>query len=198
MSYCTHCGTPRSDSDKFCGACGAELAVVGETPIPRAVTPVAPIENQVPVDQASPRSESPRQSTLAKEDSNQEVPSGGVGRLGYFLSSLVLNAAFIGFSGDYSVADASSGILFLAWLVPALGQVWLAQERSENIGWTGGYAFLMLIPIVATFANMFFMALPGGYARTQRLDTTAIVVFVVFGLFLALIVAAVAIPALVG
>jgi uncharacterized membrane protein YhaH (DUF805 family) len=108
----------------------------------------------------------------------------GLGRLGYagalaliFIVPLVAMPLFAGLivtkSGEKFITlgdQIGPGLLiFLAVAVLTLA-IWAAVKRVQNIGWSGWFVLLLLIPVLGSFFSLSLFVLPPHYARSRRLD----------------------------
>lgn len=89
---------------------------------------------------------------------------GGIGRLGYWIGSVLCFGGAILFS-----VAGGGGALFGSVLVLVVMTVIMFQ-RLMNIGWNGWLALLGLIPLVALFVSIPSAIFPEGYAATKKLD----------------------------
>jgi len=107
---------------------------------------------------------------------------GGIGRLGYILG--VFGIGFLqGIIEVTSREDPSiSAVLSLIVFVVVFG---LAVSRLNNIGMSGWWSLLMLIPVVGLYVLIKCIVCPEGYEHTKKLDTAG---KVLAGLFLAFII----------
>jgi uncharacterized membrane protein YhaH (DUF805 family) len=141
-------------------------------------------------------------------------PTGGLGRLKYFLFGLAATVVFYGiillagwnlFATTFDAALNSGGklsdaemktlsetvgnrtvLIFAgAGLVFFAVSIWLAVQRNRNIGWHGAFVLFSFVPLLNIWYSFALLAYPSGYARHRRFDT---VTKVLLGICIGLVV----------
>ncbi|GAB6164653.1 hypothetical protein JCM19992_06530 [Thermostilla marina] len=180
---------------------GAPPGTVGSAPgFPAMPLPSGPLP-QAPAPKAPPpKAPKPKPTNLyapprtrSYQERARRRSYGGMGRLQYFLAGL--GASFgIGFVGGLagSMMENPAPAILGAQILAVLVQLVLASQRLQNIGWSPGFAFLLLVPVANFVIGMCLLILPEGYADTKRLDTAGKIVggilLGVIGLFFLFIV----------
>lgn len=125
--------------------------------------------NQAPAGQPTPPS-------TAKE-------YGGIGRAGYLLGmagATVLNYLF-------SLAG-EPGLTLFGFLIAIVLSFVLVVDRLHNIGMSGWWSLLILVPIANLFIWVRCAICPKGYQDTKKLDTAGRVLGMIIIAFLILVV----------
>lgn len=106
-----------------------------------------------------------------------EKDYGGIGRLRYFLGVLGLAAIAI---GVFLYTMGRDEPALLAWGNAAIigSLAVLVVYRWRNVGWSGWWLMLMLVPLANLVLLMMCFACPAGYRYSKGLDTTGKVVLV--------------------
>lgn len=94
----------------------------------------------------------------------QRVRYGGIGRLFYFLATFGVGFIF-GLMVPSSIESDSS-----AWMTLIIINIIFAVFRLHNIGISGWWSVLTLVPIAGFFVIIACLALPEGYKDTRKLD----------------------------
>lgn len=121
---------------------------------------------------------------------------GRIGRLRYLAWSLVIMAGLIGLFGVAGIVMAMSntaGIALMALLTIAavVVNVQIGVQRLHDVGLSGWFLLLNLVPLVGTFVPLLMMALPGKcganrYGPPQPPNSTAVKVLAALWLVLVL------------
>ncbi len=104
---------------------------------------------------------------------------GGIGRIGYWVSSfflLMLNVVFM--------ASGEPGIALLGMLLVIFLSFALVASRLHNVGMSGMYALLILVPFANIYVGFLCAVCPAGYHDTKKLDTAG---QMMVGIFLSLL-----------
>jgi uncharacterized membrane protein YhaH (DUF805 family) len=148
------------------GAAAPEPLAEPASPIPQKFR----YSDGVPSNRAT--AESARGEVAARVGLGEEVVAvveqGGLGRLSYWLAAIaiILVEAFLEWLGLLSGGILSTFVLFGAL-------TWLSVYRHWNIGVSGWWSVLLLVPVINVFYGVYVSAVPPGYARTRKLDITA-------------------------
>ena len=116
---------------------------------------------------------------------------GGLGRLGYWIGSVLCLGGSILFS-----AAGGGGALIGSVLVLVVLTVIMFQ-RLKNIGWNGWLALLGLIPVVNLAVSIPSAICPEGFAATRKLDRAGKILAGMLVVSIVLLVFAIALPAFV-
>ena len=116
---------------------------------------------------------------------------GGIGRLGYWIVSVLCLGGSIIFS-----ATGGGGALFGSVLVLVVMTVIMFQ-RLKNIGWNGWLALLGLIPVVNLVVSIPSAICPEGFAANKKLDRAGKILAGILVVSIVLLVVAIAIPSCV-
>jgi predicted Zn finger-like uncharacterized protein len=110
---------------------------------------------------------------------------GGISRAAYFWGNVIIGTirwiSFIAIreSQDEPTFGAIVGIISFAAVI------YLAANRMENIGWSGWWGALIVVPIINTFIVIPCLVFQQGYRDTKKLDTDG---KIIAGILLSLIV----------
>ena len=116
----------------------------------------------------------------------QQANYGGIGRLGYFLGTFG-TGLICGFMEG--IAPDSPEISSLSWLIMFVVSLVLAVNRLHNIGTSGWWSVLMLIPIIGFFVLIPCFVFPEGYKDTKKLDVAGkVIAGVMIGLFVLIVI----------
>ena len=113
----------------------------------------------------------------------------GIQRKGYWIGMVVLSlvSMLIGSTG-------SDGLAAVGSLIMLVGSFSLVISRLQNIGMSGLWSILILVPILNLIVGVTCLIAPEGYHDSKRLDTTAKVLGGIFLFMFSLIILAVVIP----
>ncbi len=149
-----------------------------------------PIAEILPQDGADTEHESA--ADLIQQD-EQEKNYGGIHRTGYFFG--ILGVAVI--NGIFDAAGQSeSGIASLGLIITFLVSFVLVVNRLRNIGMSGWWSLLILVPVANLFVGIKCTICPEGYQDTKKLDTAGKIIAGIFIGLVVLIVVSVVIGAL--
>lgn len=101
---------------------------------------------------------------------------GGIRRLGYFFGMIgvaIINAVF-------SAAQGEPGITFNGAIVTLVLSFVLVVNRLHNIGMSGWWSLLILVPIANLFITVRCAMCPEGYQDTKKLDTAGTIIAMIF------------------
>ena len=107
---------------------------------------------------------------------------GGIGRLAFFLTNLLMTVIALVVAAGASGEPAAVVFVQVLFFVVALAMVAL---RFQNIGDSGWWCLMGLVPVVSAVVFIQCVAYPEGYANTRKMDTAG---KVVLGLLLGVIV----------
>ncbi len=91
----------------------------------------------------------------------------GLNRLMFFLTGL--GAVVILFLIAWFSKSGPEGPL--VGLAVAFVGVVISVQRVRNIGWSGWWGLLQLVPVASFVQTIFLISAPAGYADTKRFDT---------------------------
>ncbi len=118
----------------------------------------------------------------------------GIKRLPYFL--LVLGISFglaflMGIVGAIIGSNETFGVMYWTTQVVVMGvSIFLGVRRLQNIGTSGWWILLSIVPLVNMIVGIALLALPTGYADHRQMDTAGkVVIGIMIGLFVLSIVA---------
>lgn len=147
-------------------------AVSQAAPAPAAANPYAPPQTQV--------------TNLETAGYQEPVVYPGIKRLGYFGRVLILVLLFI--AGLFITGSLASGIgepslilLLIGMLVFVVLYVRFALLRIRNMGASGWWLLLMLVPIASNVLSIALLSCPEGFAHHKKMDTPGIVVACILG-----------------
>lgn len=149
---------------------------------------------------ASPDSAKPSESALSYEEvyeMNAETRYGGVGRLAYFLLSLLIS--ILSNILAYTVALQTADTALVFWggmLVCLLLSIIVTLGRFKNIGMSRWWFFGLIVPLLNIYLSICLLARQEGWIATRKLDTTGKVIAWVFGIFIIATLALVAVSVL--
>ena len=109
--------------------------------------------------------------TAKKANSTYNIPYGGIGRLGYWIGSLVM-VLFIILLNFAAMEAGEPGYSTFAALVSLPVSFLLVISRLNNVGKSGWLSLLTLIPIANLYVGITCAVCPEGYHKTKTLDTT--------------------------
>ncbi len=95
---------------------------------------------------------------------------GGIGRIVYWLGMFGVNVLIIVLIVIF-IATGERGLLLLAALIVIPLTFFLIVTRLHNIGMSGSWSLLMLVPIAGLFVHFRCLVYPEGYQDTKKLDT---------------------------
>ena len=95
----------------------------------------------------------------------------GIGRLGYFLGSLGINVL--------SALVTTAGIPLVGPLLAIALMFSLTISRLHNIGMSGAWSLLLLVPVANLLLSVRCLIGPAGYAQTKKLDTAGKVILAI-------------------
>ncbi len=115
---------------------------------------------------------------------------GGIGRAAYFGGSFL-----VGFIANIiqlvSVQAGSPEIGVGVALLALPVHIYIAYQRLKNLGYSGWWLLVFIVPILNLLVALRCLAAPEGYADHKTLDSTGKIIMWIFIGFIALIVAAV-------
>lgn len=155
-------------------------AAPSQAPVPQPSRPQAPSA-------ANPYAPPQTQVTNLETAGYQEpVVYPGIKRLGYFGRVLILVLLFI--AGLFITGSLASGIgepslilLLIGMLVFVVLYVRFALLRIRNMGASGWWLLLMLVPIASNVLSIALLSCPEGFAHHKKMDTPGIVVACILG-----------------
>lgn len=108
---------------------------------------------------------------------------GGIGRLAYFVRNLLLVVGIViaAMLGAAFSKNPTSLILIGAIVLCLIFYIRFAVQRIRNIGASAWWLLLMLVPLANNLLGIALVACPEGFAQHKKLDTTGIVLVVIFG-----------------
>jgi len=120
----------------------------------------------------------------------------GLRRLPYFLYGIAAQIAYIMMVGMFADTPVVAGAAMLVWLGVF---VYLAFQRFKNIGTSGWWVCMFIVPLANIYFALKATAFPEGYEDHKTMDTAG---KVLIGLFVGAIVlgvgAAIMLPAMIG
>lgn len=201
---CPKCGHEQAKSNE-CSACGVviEKYLARQTQLASAPTEMA----------ASPYA-TPRAQVSDADDEVGELNvfgvTGRIGRLRYIAWSFVMMLALIPLYGVGVGAmfanEALGGLLMIVAVIIALVvSVQIGVKRLHDIGWSGWLWLLQLIPLVGSIFALIMLVAPGtpgrnNYGAPPPANSTSVLVlaWLMLGLVILGILAALAIPAIIA
>jgi uncharacterized membrane protein YhaH (DUF805 family) len=145
-----------------------------------------PIAEILPQDSAD--SEHKSAADLIQQD-EEEKNYGGIHRTGYFFGMLgvaVINGIF------NAAGQGESGIASIAWIITLVASFVLVVSRLHNIGMSGWWSLLILVPVANLFVGVKCAMCPEGYQYTKTLDTAGkIIAGIFFGLVVLVLISVV-------
>ena len=155
MSFCGNCGKQLADGARFCPGCGTKIVSL-EKP---AASPAAPPAAQR--GGGAPQPEDLRAMLLTYQGRLNRKPY-ILYSVGIWFLMLILNvvADVLGDSRS-SVALLVAFALYLAVLALCVPSVMLTIRRWHDLGKSGWFTLLSLIPVVNFFVEIYLWAAPG-------------------------------------
>lgn len=99
----------------------------------------------------------------------------GIGRGYYFIGMALLMGAFLVLLkvvvGKGSEDPVGPGSLLIAGFLGLW--IWLASARIANIGFSGWWGFLCLVPVLGALVPPLCLVLPPGYRHHKKMDRAA-------------------------
>lgn len=113
----------------------------------------------------------------------ENLEFGGIGRLQYFMRMLLLILAiFLIVIFSSGLGEPSLVVLLIAALLFIIFYIHTCAKRIENIGTSKWWLLLILVPIANNLLGIALISLPEGFAHHKKMDTTGIVLAVLFGI----------------
>jgi uncharacterized membrane protein YhaH (DUF805 family) len=109
----------------------------------------------------------------------------GIGRAAYFGLSLLAGLVIGFFMGLLGLQDPTVG-----GLVIAVAYIALAANRFQNMGMSGWWSLMILVPLVNVVVQVMLLVCQPGYTQTNRLDANGKLVLwilvgtIIFGAFI--------------
>lgn len=145
----------------------APATAAANTAIPTAA--IEPAANPTANPYATPLS-APAESTYMDIESYD-----GIGRLNYFLKSLLYTLLGIGLIAIGATIQ-SWILMIIAGIALLIVLIRISDQRIQNIGASGWWLLLMIVPLAGSLLQIALLACPTGYAHHKKLDTAGIVV----------------------
>ena len=168
-----------------CKAC--KILLEEESQIIEAVD--SDTETEIPIAETLPQvdTDTEHESTagLLQQD-NQENKYGGIRRTGYFLGILGISV-FNTVAYATAVAANEPIMANIGMIITLVPSFFLVVSRLHNIGRSGWWSLLILIPIANLFVGIPCAIFPEGYQDTKKLDTAG---KIIAGIFIGLAVVA--------
>ncbi|MBK1854189.1 DUF4339 domain-containing protein [Verrucomicrobiaceae bacterium 5K15] len=146
----------------------------------------APVEQTESVNPYHPPASMPSPADAPSPYQPEELKEyGGIRRLNYFMRNLLLMVAIVVLAVlTYARRTEPSPIILLGALVIFLFfYLRFAILRIRNIGISGWWLLLFLVPLVNNLLNIALIACPQGFADHKKMDAAGIVLAVIFGGF---------------
>ncbi len=141
--------------------------------------------------------EAPTVSSEEQQFSYETARYGGVGRLAYFLYSILASIALeggkfaLGLTPGGESAGQETGILIFG-LVSIVISIALMFARFKNIGMSRWWAFGFLVPILNIFVSIWLISRQEGWVESRQLDTAGkVIAWICWGLIAIIIIAVV-------
>ena len=130
-----------------------------------------------------PRAVEPAGSAMSAYDSGVVKEYGGIRRLNFFMRGLLLVVAIFAVMalGFASGGEPSPIILLGGFLIFLILYIRFTLQRIRNIGASGWWILLMLVPLVNNLMSIALLSCPDGYADHKKMDTPGIILAVIFG-----------------
>ncbi|MBK1831570.1 DUF4339 domain-containing protein [Verrucomicrobiaceae bacterium R5-34] len=146
----------------------------------------APVEQAESVNPYHPPTSMPSPVDASSPYQSEELKEyGGIRRLNYFMRNLLLMVAMFAILAlGYSIGtEPSLFIIAGALLICVFFYLRFAILRIRNIGISGWWLLLFLVPLVNNLLNIALIACPQGFADHKKMDAAGIVLAVIFGGF---------------
>jgi hypothetical protein len=128
---------------------------------------------------------------------------GGIGRLAYFLISIMASIAIVGgkfamgvsdFAKDSPAVQDAPPIVLGLGILSIFISFYLMFARFKNIGMSRWWTLGLIVPILNIFVSIWLVSRQEGWIETQRLDTAGkVIAWLCWGLIILTIIAVVAI-----
>ena len=113
------------------------------------------------------------------QQNEQKKEYGGIGRTGYFLGMFAI--AFVGAISDAAAQREPGMVSFGPGPIIAIAfAFFIVINRLKNIGRSGWWSLLILVPIANLFVGIPCAIFPEGYQDTKKLDTAGKIIACIF------------------
>ena len=166
---------------------------------PDVVTTPPPATLDAPTPEPAPQTIDPYEapSTSLEDDDayglNQANGYGGIGRLAYFLISILVGVITQGVTMALGGEQIEPNISYMILAGSVIFSMFLAFARLKNIGMSRWWYLANFVPILNIFISVWIMSRQEGWVETRQLDTAGkVIAWIMWTIFILAILAVVA------